>query len=161
VSSDPRPGATLALARFEDVIALAAEKRDLQLKTALERDVRLVHFEDGKLEIALEPNAPRALINDLSRKLGAWTGRRWMIVVSAEAGQPTIKSQNDARRADVERGIRADPLVQAVLARFPGAEIVDVRHREPEGSGYGPATERPESLGDGEFPAADERPDDE
>jgi DNA polymerase-3 subunit gamma/tau len=26
--------------------------------------------------------------------------------------------------------VRADPLVQAVLARFPGAEIVGVRKRE-------------------------------
>ena len=30
------------------------------------------------------------------------------------------------------RGVRADPLVQAVLSRFPGAEILDVRRREPE-----------------------------
>jgi DNA polymerase-3 subunit gamma/tau len=28
--------------------------------------------------------------------------------------------------------VRADPLVQAVLARFPGAEIVDVRRRAVE-----------------------------
>ncbi len=28
------------------------------------------------------------------------------------------------------RGVRADPLVQSVLARFPGAEIVDVRRTD-------------------------------
>src|SRR5207248_17274 len=48
-----------ALARFEDLVALAEEKRDLATRTALERDVRLVRFEDGKLEIALEPGAPK------------------------------------------------------------------------------------------------------
>jgi DNA polymerase-3 subunit gamma/tau len=53
-----------------------------------------------------------------------------MVVVSAEEGQPTIKSQNDARQAELKTGVRADPLVQAVLARFPGAEIVDVRRGE-------------------------------
>ena len=42
----------LRLARFEDLVALAAEKRDLQLKVALERDVRLVRFEDGQIEFA-------------------------------------------------------------------------------------------------------------
>jgi DNA polymerase-3 subunit gamma/tau len=38
-----------------------------------------------------------------------------------------VRSQNEARAADLKTGVRADPLVQAVLARFPGAEIVDVR----------------------------------
>ena len=43
-----------AIKSFEDLIALAGEKRDLAIKSALERDVRLVRFEDGKLELALE-----------------------------------------------------------------------------------------------------------
>src|SRR5262249_60263311 len=50
-----------------------------------------------------------------------------MVVVAAEEGQPTIRSQSDARQAELKTGVRAEPLVQAVLARFPGAEIVDVR----------------------------------
>src|ERR1700757_1446487 len=44
----------LVVARFEDLIALAAQKRDLGVKLALERDVRLVRCEDGRLEIGLE-----------------------------------------------------------------------------------------------------------
>ena len=83
--------------RFEDLIALAAEKRDIQMKTALERDVRLVRCEDGTLEIALEPSARKTLVNDLSRKLAEWTGRRWMVVVSTEQGAPTLQSQAQAQ----------------------------------------------------------------
>ena len=41
------------------------------------------------LEVALERSAARTLINDLSRKLEQWTGRRWTVIVSNEAGQPT------------------------------------------------------------------------
>jgi DNA polymerase III subunit gamma/tau len=117
----------LVVARFEDLIALAAQKRDLGVKLALERDVRLVRCEDGRLEIGLEPSAAKTLVNDLARKFSQWTSRRWMVVVSAEDGQPTVRSQNEARQAELKTGVRADPLVQAVLARFPGAEIVDVR----------------------------------
>jgi DNA polymerase-3 subunit gamma/tau len=123
---------TLALHRFEDMVALAAEKRDLQVKAALERDVRLVHCEDGKLEIALEPSASKILVNDLSRKLSAWTGRRWMVVVSSQPGAPTLRSQAEQHEADLKSGVRGDPLVQAVLEQFPGAEIVAVRTPEPE-----------------------------
>ena len=38
------------------------------------------------------------LVNDLSRKLEQWTGRRWTVIVSNEAGQPTLRSQNDSAR---------------------------------------------------------------
>jgi len=116
-----------ALRSFEELIALVAEKRDLTLKSALERDVRLVHFEDGKLDIALEPSAGKMLVGELSRKVSDWTGRRWMVVVSAEAGAPTLRAQAEQRKADLKNDVRGDPLVQAVLARFPGAEIIDVR----------------------------------
>ncbi len=122
----------VAVARFEDLIALADEKRDLPTRTALERDVRLVRFEDGKLEIALEAGAPNSLVQELSRKLAEWTGRRWLVVVSAAGGAPSLRSQLEAQRSELVRGVRADPLVQAVLSRFPGAEILDVRRREPD-----------------------------
>ncbi|HEY4403225.1 MAG TPA: DNA polymerase III subunit gamma/tau, partial [Xanthobacteraceae bacterium] len=117
----------LAIGGFADLIALAAQKRDLGIKAALERDVRLVRCEDGRLEIALQPSAARTLVNDLSRKLAQWTGRRWMVVVSAEAGEATVHAQGEARQVELKTGVRADPLVQAVLARWTGAEIVDVR----------------------------------
>jgi DNA polymerase III subunit gamma/tau len=116
-----------ALRSFEELIALTGEKRDLSLKSALERDVRLVRFEDGRIEIGLEPTAPKTLTGDLSKKLSDWTGRRWMVIVSADPGAPTLHAQAQSRKAELKDGVRADPLVQAVLTRFPGAEIVDVR----------------------------------
>jgi DNA polymerase III subunit gamma/tau len=124
-----------ALNRFEDLIALAAEKRDVSLKSALERDVRLVRFEDGQLEIALEPSAAKMLVGDLSKKLHDWTGRRWMVVVSAEPGAPSLRSQAEERKTQLKSDARSDPLVQAVLTRFPGAEIVEVR--PPAGASAG------------------------
>jgi DNA polymerase-3 subunit gamma/tau len=128
--AEPVAEPAIAVERFEDLLALAAEKRDLVVKTVLERDVRLVRFEDGRLEIALEPGAAATLVQELSRKLSQWTGRRWMVVVSAEQGAPTVKAQAEARKAELMRGVTADPLVQAVLNRFPGSQIVGVRAPE-------------------------------
>jgi DNA polymerase III subunit gamma/tau len=116
-----------AVKSFDDLIALAAEKRDLSIKSALERDVRLVWFEDGKIELALEGGARKTLIGELSKKLTEWTGRRWIVAVSAEAGSPSIRAQAEMRKTELKDGVRSDPLVQAVLERFPGAEIVEVR----------------------------------
>jgi DNA polymerase III subunit gamma/tau len=131
-SSAPSAPSLPPIARFEDLIALAAARRDLVIKAALERDVRLVRLEEGTLEIALESGASKTLVNDLACKLGEWTGRRWMVIVSAEPGAPTLRAQREADRRELLRGVQADPLVQAVLARFPGAEILDVRRRAPE-----------------------------
>ena len=140
-----------AVASFEDLVALAGEKRDLGMKSALERDVRLVRFEDGKLEIALEPGASQALAGELSKKLGAWTGRRWMVAVSGEPGAPSLRAQAEARKAELKDGVRADPLVAAVLAKFPGAEIVDVR--PPPGAAGNNAEDLPlNPQGDSEAP---------
>jgi DNA polymerase-3 subunit gamma/tau len=137
LSAAPRPAETPAaevvtIGSFEELVQLAADKRDLRVKTALERDVRLVRCEDGQLEISLEPGAAQAIVNELPGKLKMWTGRQWFVTLSREPGQPTLKAQTDAREAELKRGVRGDPLVQAVLERFPGAEIVAVRPREAE-----------------------------
>ncbi|MGB8639132.1 MAG: DNA polymerase III subunit gamma/tau [Pseudolabrys sp.] len=123
---EPVAAPTLSINSFAELIALAAEKRDITTKMALERDVRLVRCEDGQLEIALEARAPKTLVHDLQRKLTGWTGKRWIVVVSKEQGAPTMRAQADAQQAEIERGVQNDPLVQAVLSRFPGAKIVGV-----------------------------------
>jgi DNA polymerase-3 subunit gamma/tau len=122
----------LQLNSFVELVALAAEKRDLMTRAALEADVRLVKFEDGRLELAMERSASRTLINDLSRKLEQWTGRRWTVSVSNEAGQPTLRSQSEAQKNERERVAESDPRVQEVLARFPGAKVIEVRRLASE-----------------------------
>jgi len=131
-SPEAQAAPTVRVASFPELVALAGEKRDLMTKGALEADVRLIRFEDGRLEVALERHAQRTLINDLSRKLELWTGRRWTVVVSNEAGQPTLRSQNEAAKNKRERAAETDPRVQEVLARFPGAKVVEVRHLAAE-----------------------------
>jgi DNA polymerase-3 subunit gamma/tau len=142
----------LKIATFPELIALAGEKRDLMVRTALEADVRLVKMEDGRLELAMERSASRTLINDLSRKLEQWTGRRWSVIVSNEAGQPTLRSQMELVKSERERAAEADPRVQEVLARFPGAKVVEIRKLAPE---------LPESDATGEDPAETPESDDE
>jgi DNA polymerase-3 subunit gamma/tau len=154
--AEPAAAPTLSIATFPALIALAHDKRDIMMRTALERDVRLVRIEDGKLEIALEPSARKTLVNDLSRKISEWTGRRWMVVVSTEQGAQTVSSQNAAKRSELEQGVRADPLVQAVLAKFPGAEIVGVKRRDDAVADMPPGTDEPLANPD-DYGADDDR----
>ncbi len=117
----------LKIATYPELVALAGAKRDLQIKTALEADLRLVRMEDGKLEVALERSAARSLVNELSRKLEQWTGKRWTVIVSNEQGEATLRSQAQVKKEQLTVGVHADPRVQAVMSKFPGAQVIDVR----------------------------------
>ncbi|MGH6716672.1 MAG: DNA polymerase III subunit gamma/tau, partial [Bradyrhizobium sp.] len=131
-AAEPQSAPALKVNSFPQLVALAADKRDLLTKAALESDVRLVRIEDGRLELALERSASRTLVNDLSRKLEQWTGRRWAVIVSNEAGQPTLREQTMVEKGQRERAAEADPRVKEVLARFPGTRVVEVRKLAPE-----------------------------
>jgi DNA polymerase-3 subunit gamma/tau len=144
IETAAQPTAAPRLEAFADVVALAAEKRELKLRHALEHEVRLIRFEPGRIEVGFTEHAPPTLANVLSTKLEEWTGRRWMIVVGGEQGAPTIAEERRSARAQLVDDARADPLVAAVFARFPGAEIVDVRVRgraEPDPAAPAPPAE--------------------
>jgi DNA polymerase-3 subunit gamma/tau len=138
---DPAPRASVSaaprLATFEDIVALARDKRAIQITHDLEKFVRPVSMQDGRLEISLTDGAPVGFANNLSAKLHEWTGKRWVVILSSQNGGQTIDERKriveDTRKEDA----RNHPLVQSVLQRFPGATIVDVRQRnesvaEPE-----------------------------
>ena len=120
------------LQKFEDVVALLGEKRDIKLKHLVETRARLVSFEQGRIEIALEEGAPGSIATDLAERLKRWTGMLWVVSLSKAEGAPTLREQARTREDRLKEEARRDPLVQAALSAFPGAEIVDVRLPEKD-----------------------------
>ena len=112
---------------FAEVVALAGEHRDARLKVHLEEHVRLVRFEPGRLEIHLTENSPQGLANELSEKLAKWTGRRWVVAISREPGEPPLGEVRRQREAAELAEIKSHPAVQALLEVFPEAEVKAVR----------------------------------
>ena len=155
-AADPQSVPARRIASFPELVALAAEKRDLMTKSALEADVRMVRFEDGRLELALERHAARTLVNDLSRKLEQWTERRWTVIVSNEAGQPTLREQSLVEKSQREQAAEADPRVKEVLARFPGTKVVEVRRLAPEPPESGISVDGLDADDSGEGPDSDD-----
>jgi len=136
----------MRLDRFEDLVALADEKRDLVLKRTLETDIRLVRFEDGVIEFAPAAGASVNLAADLGKKLQEWTGRRWLVAVSSQQGQETLREVSDRETAQVLADVTANRVVRAVLDAFPGARVVDVRD---------PVAEALAARGDDDLPLDD------
>ena len=115
------------LACFADIVQLFADKHEMILSAALSSSVHLVRFEPGHLEIRTEKNAPADLATRVSRFLGEWTGRPWLVSLSQDLGQPTLYETKIEQETQRRQDAAADPLVQAVLAAFPGATIEAVR----------------------------------
>jgi DNA polymerase III subunit gamma/tau len=123
---DPAPAASAhrRIDTLPQLIALANEKRDIICATALRADVRLVRMEDGVLEFALSRSADPSIVQRLGARLSEWTGRRWMVSLSNEPGDPTLAELDEARRAEEAAERHAHPVVQAILATWPGARVL-------------------------------------
>jgi DNA polymerase-3 subunit gamma/tau len=127
----PEPTAAMqnapVLRTLEDIAALAIAKGAPVLKVHIENDMHLVSLEPGKLEFRPSMRAPRTLSGDLAQKLKEWTGQRWMVTVAKDGGAPTIaESKKNAHQAKLD-AVLQEPMVRAVLDRFPGAEVIAVR----------------------------------
>jgi DNA polymerase-3 subunit gamma/tau len=111
---------------FIELVALFEARREAILHTQLRHNVHLVGCEPGRLEIRPDENAPRDLASRVGTLLSEWTGRRWVVSVSGEAGEPTLAQQAEAARQKEHEAAARHPLIQAAQKAFPGAKITRV-----------------------------------
>lgn len=105
---------------FEEVVALVEAKKDLSLRTHLMNDVRLVSFEVGKIDLMPLERAPRDLAAKLSGCLQDWTGRRWMVALTASGGGQTLREQEQTEAAARRERLARHPLVQQIAKTLGG-----------------------------------------
>ncbi|MGY9018199.1 MAG: DNA polymerase III subunit gamma/tau [Alphaproteobacteria bacterium] len=120
------------LQSFEQIVAMFEERREGILHATLVHHVHLVRFESGHIALRTEPEAPSDLATRVSKFLSEWTGDQWLVSLSEEAGDPTIREQLDDKEAARRGRATAHPLVQAALEAFPGATVEAVTERVPE-----------------------------
>lgn len=125
--SEDAPAPRVAINSLSDISDLCSANREPVLKARIRQSVHLVKLEPGRLEIRLEPDAPKSIASDLTAKLKEWTGVTWWVTLSNEKGQPTLAEAEEQLREKHKTDARADPDVAAILAQFPGAKITDVR----------------------------------
>ncbi len=115
---------------FAQVVDLIREKRDMQLLVEVESCLRLVRYSPGRIEFEPTPNARGDLASRLSQRLQGWTGVRWGVSVVSTGGAPTIEESASAHKVAATAVAMTNPLVQAVMAAFPGTKISDIRTPE-------------------------------
>ena len=117
-------------ASFAQVIELIREKRDMRLLVEVEEGVKLAKYAPGRIEFEPAPGAKPDLAARLSQRLQGWTGARWGVSVVSTGGAATLAEERDAAQNAAKAEAMGNPLVQAVMLAFPGAQITEIRTAE-------------------------------
>lgn len=115
------------LATFESVVALIEKTRDLKLLVDVKTTLRLVNYAPGRIEFQPTEHAPGDLAARLGRALKQATGERWAISVTNDGGGQTLAESKQAEQSTLKAQVADHPLMQAVRAAFPNAQILNIR----------------------------------
>jgi DNA polymerase-3 subunit gamma/tau len=130
ITPQDEPQQSVALKTFQELIDYCEVQREIKLKLYLRNHIRLVNFEQGKIEFNLIGNVPRDFYKILNEKLLEWTGQRWLLTTTNEESAFSLAEKDEAQKEAMVEDATNDPTIQAVLNQFPQAKIIDVRMRE-------------------------------
>ena len=117
---------------FDELLKICSLKKEMKLKFELEKNVNLVSFERGRVEISFNENLDKDFIKDLSSKLYEWTNDRWIITLSKTQGLPSKKENEVSLQKELIDDIKKSSTYKDVLKNFPDAEIFQVKNINKE-----------------------------
>lgn len=129
-SAQPATKTVSALAHyatFDAVVDLVRSQRDVKLLLEVESCIRLVSYQPGRIEFTPTSDAPSDLSQRLGGALQRWTGARWAIILSNAGTAATITEDRTAAEDAIKAEAQQHPLMQAAIASFPNAKIIDIR----------------------------------
>ena len=114
---------------FEELIILSSVKKDIELKYDLERNVNLIKFSPGKIDIAFNENLNKNFVRNLSERLLEWTNKRWVISLTKETGQKSFLEQNKMKKDKLLEQGKNEEIYKLLKNTFPDAELIDIKKK--------------------------------
>ena len=111
---------------FEELISLVEKNKEIELKFDLERNVRLVKFSEGKIDIEFNEKLSKNFIKNLTSRLLEWTGNRWIITLSKSKGDQTIYEKKNEVKKMLFEDAKKTEIYKKVMELFPNAELTNV-----------------------------------
>ncbi len=115
---------------FEDIVKLANKENEIELKYDLERNVKLVSFRNGTIDISFNEKLNKNFIKILTEKLYSWTGERWIISLNKKIGEKTIFEKKSESKKNQINEAKNNEKIKMLLETFDDADLIDVQKEE-------------------------------
>ena len=117
----------IEITSFQDLINLANQEKEVELKFDLERNVKLVGFNRGKIDISFNENLNKNFIKNLTEKLLLWTGERWIISLSKNTEAKSIYEKTIEKKSSKIEDFKKSQLAKRIEDAFPDASLLDIQ----------------------------------
>jgi len=120
----------IEITSFQDLIDKANKEKEIELKYDLERNVKLVSFNKGTIDISFNEKLNKNFIKNLTEKLLLWTGERWIISLSKNTDAKSIYEKNLEDKSNKVEEFKKSKIAQDIQKAFPDAKLIDLKEEE-------------------------------
>ena len=114
------------ITNFQNLILKANQEKEIELKYDLERNVKLVSFNRGKIDISFNEKLNKNFIKNLTEKLLQWTGERWIISLSKNTDAKSIYEKNLENKKDQIEEFKKSEVSERIQTIFPDAKLINI-----------------------------------
>ena len=114
------------ITNFQNLILKANQEKEIELKYDLERNVKLVSFNRGKIDISFNEKLNKNFIKNLTEKLLQWTGERWIISLSKNTDAKSIYEKNLENNRDKIEEFKKSEVSERIQTMFPDAKLINI-----------------------------------
>ena len=115
---------------FQELINKANIEKEIELKYDLERNVKLVNFNKGTIEISFNEKLNKNFIKNLTEKLLIWTGERWIISLSKNTDVKSFYEKQLEDNSNKIKEFNKSDAAKEFKKAFPDAMLIDVRDED-------------------------------
>ena len=123
-------GTKIEIKSLQDLIDQANKEKEIELKFDLERNVKLVSFSRGQIDISFNEKLNKSFIKDLTEKLLLWTGERWIISLSKNSSAKSIYEKKQQDQSDKIENFKKSKIAQDIKKAFPDAKLIDLKENK-------------------------------
>ena len=117
----------IKITSFKELIDLANREKEIELKYDLERNVKLVSFNKGKIDISFNEKLNKNFIKNLTDKLLSWTGERWIISLSKNSEAKSIHEKNLEIMDNKIDEFKKSKIAKDIEINFPDAKLIEIK----------------------------------
>ena len=118
------------ISSFEDLIKLSSIKKEVELKHDLEKNVNLIKFSEGKIDIGFNENLGKNFVRNLSEKLLKWTGKRWLITLTKASGQKTFSERQSIMAEQLLEKEKKGEVYKKFKNIYPDGELIEILKKD-------------------------------